>query len=49
MGVDVVRNTVYDRIKRPLWGRFFHALPSVGGPANMDAVPDMKCRGRVVQ
>ena len=49
MGVDVARNTVYHRIKASFMGALFHALPSVEGPANMDAVPDMKCRGRVVR
>ena len=50
MGVDVARNTAYNRIKASFMGAlFFHAHPSVEGPANMDAVPDMKCRGRVVK
>ena len=50
MGADVARNSVYNRIKASFMGAlFFHALPSVEGLPSMDAVPDMKCRGRVVK
>ena len=49
MGADVARNSVYNRIKASFMGRFFHALPSIEGPANMDAVPEIKGRGRVVK
>ena len=48
MGVDVARNTVYNRIKASFM-RALDAHPSVEGPTNKDAVPDMKCRGRVVK
>ena len=49
MGVDVARNTVYNRIKASFMGTLFHALPEIEGPANKAAVSDMRGRGRVVE